>query len=88
MIRSINLWNEHGVAGLGKPQTLMWGVERPDGGRGVGFTGGHYHRNLAIDGFRTLALNAVVWAAGLDVPATGVKSLPLTEDDLNAPPRR
>jgi len=84
MIRYINLWNEHGVAGLGKPQTLMWGVERPDGGRGVGFTGGHYHRNWAIDGFRTLVLNAVAWTAGLDVPATGVKSLPLTEDDLNA----
>ena len=35
--RYINLWNEHGVAGLDKPQTLMWGIERPDGGRGVGF---------------------------------------------------
>ena len=39
--RYINLWNENGVAGLDKPQALMWGVERPDGGRGVGFTGGH-----------------------------------------------
>ena len=84
MIRYINLWNEHGVAGLGKPQTLMWGVDRPDGGRGVGFTGGHYHRNWGIDGFRTLVLNAIVWTAGLDVPATGVKSLSLSEDDLNA----
>jgi putative membrane-bound dehydrogenase-like protein len=80
----INLWNEHGVAGLDKPQTLMWGVERPDGGRGVGFTGGHYHRNWAIDGFRKLVLNAIVWSAGLEVPAEGVKSTPLTEDELNA----
>jgi hypothetical protein len=62
----------------------MWGIERADGGRGVGFTGGHYHRNWAIDGFRTLVLNAIVWSAGLDVPQTGVKSTPLTEDDLNA----
>lgn len=84
MKRYINLWNEHGVAGLDKPQTLMWGIERADGGRGVGFTGGHYHRNWAIDGFRTLVLNAIVWSAGLDVPQTGVKSTPLTEDDLNA----
>jgi len=84
IIRYINLWNEHGVAGLGRPQTLMWGVERPDGGRGVGFTGGHYHRNWSVDGFRTLVLNAVVWTAGIDVPAGGVKSLPVTEDDLNA----
>jgi putative membrane-bound dehydrogenase-like protein len=84
MKRYINLWNEHGVAGLDKPQTLMWGIERPDGGRGVGFTGGHYHRNWAVDGFRTLVLNAIIWTAGVDVPANGVKSRPLTEDELNA----
>ena len=84
MKKYINLWNEHGVAGIGKKQTLMWGIERPDGGRGVGFTGGHYHRNWAIDGFRTLALNAIVWSAGMDVPKGGVKSKPLSEDDLNA----
>jgi putative membrane-bound dehydrogenase-like protein len=84
MIRYINLWNEHGVEGLGKKQTLMWGVERPDGGRGVGFSGGHYHRNWAIDGFRTLVLNAIVWTAGLEVPSGGVKSPPVTEEALNA----
>ena len=84
VIRYINMWNEHGVAGLGKKQTLMWGVERPDGGRGVGFTGGHYHANWAVDGFRTLVLNAIVWTAGLDVPSTGVKSRAVSEDDLNA----
>ncbi len=83
MKRYINLWNEHGVAGLGKPQTLMWGIEREDGGRGVGFTGGHYHRNWAIDGFRKLALNAIVWVAGVEVPEDGVKSTPLTDADLN-----
>ena len=79
-----NLWNEHGVAGLDQQQTLMWGVERADGGRGVGFTGGHSHRNWAVDGFRTLALNAIVWTAKIEVPKEGVKSLPLSEDDLNA----
>ena len=84
MKRYINMWNEHGVAGLDKPQTLMWGIERPDGGRGVGFTGGHYHRNWSVDGFRTLALNAIVWSAGLEVPKDGVKSAPLTEEELNA----
>jgi putative membrane-bound dehydrogenase-like protein len=84
MKKYINLWNEHGVAGLGKRQTLMWGIERPDGGRGVGFTGGHYHRNWSVDGFRTIVLNALVWTAGLEVPEGGVKSKPLTEDELNA----
>jgi len=84
MKRYINLWNEHGVAGLDKPQTIMWGIERADGGRGVGFTGGHYHRNWAVDGFRTLVLNAIVWVAGMEVPSGGVRSTPLTEADLNA----
>jgi putative membrane-bound dehydrogenase-like protein len=84
MKKYINLWNEYGVNGLDKPQTLMWGIERKDGGRGVGFTGGHYHRNWSIDNFRKIVLNAVVWTAGLDVPKEGVPSKPLSEDDLNA----
>lgn len=79
-----NFWNENGVAGLDKPHALMWGVERPDGGRGVGFTGGHYHRNWAVDGFRKLALNAIVWTARMEVPADGVRSLPVSEEALNA----
>ena len=80
----INLWNQNGVDGLGKPQTLMWGIERRDGGRGVGFTGGHYHRNWSIDNFRKIVLNAIVWTAGLEVPKDGVPSKSLTEEELNA----
>ena len=76
-------WNNGAEPSLGTPQTLMWGIQRPDGGRGVGFTGGHWHRNWAIDDFRKLVLNAIVWTAGLDVPEGGVKSKPLTEADLN-----
>jgi hypothetical protein len=82
--RVINLWNQHGVDGLGKTQTLMWGVERKDGGRGVGFTGGHYHRNWAINDFRKIVLNAIVWVAGVNVPEDGVNSKALTEEELNA----
>ena len=83
MRRYINLWNWHGAEGLGKPQTLMWGRVRENGGRGVGFTGGHYHRNWALDGFRTVVLNAIVWTAGMEVPEGGVKSEKVTEDQLN-----
>ena len=62
----------------------MWGIDRKDGGRGVGFTGGHYHRNWAINDFRKIVLNAIVWVAGIDVPKNGVASKALTEEDLNA----
>lgn len=79
----INMWNWNGKNGMGKPQTMMWGVERKDGGRGVGFVGGHYHRNWALDGFRTVVLNAIVWTAGMEVPEGGVKSLKVTEEQLN-----
>jgi hypothetical protein len=85
MHKYINLWNQHGVDGLNKEQALMWGYDRPNnGGRGVGFTGGHYHHGWALDGFRTVVLNAIVWTAGIEVPTGGVKSKPLTEADLNA----
>lgn len=82
--RIINLWTQEGYEGIGKRQTLMWGIERPDGGRGIGYTGGHYHRNWAIDGVRQLVLNAIVWVAGAEVPSNGVKSLPVSEEQLNA----
>lgn len=79
-----NLWNQNGIEGLGKPQTVMWGFERPDGARGGGFTGGHFHRNWAIDDLRKVVLNTIVWVAGLDVPEDGIPSKGPTEEEINA----
>lgn len=76
-------WTPAGEKGLGKKQTMMWAVERPDGGRGVGFTGGHWHRNWAINDFRKVVLNAIIWTAGMDVPGAGVSSEAITEAQLN-----
>ena len=76
-------WTPDGENALNSTQTLMWAVQRPDGGRGVGFTGGHWHRNWAIDDFRKAVLNAMVWTAGINVPEGGVKSDPITEEQLN-----
>ncbi len=66
----------------GKPQHVGWASERPDGGRGFGFTGGHFHRNWGDDNFRKVVLNAIVWAAGDDVPPDGVAAGTVTESDL------
>jgi type 1 glutamine amidotransferase len=60
-------------AKAGQPHTLVWAFERPGGGRGVGWTGGHYHDNLANGSFRKLLLNSLLWLAKLDVPANGVE---------------
>ena len=59
-------------AKVGKPTVVLWAYERPNGGRGVGFTGGHYHMNFADENFRKLALNSLLWIARLDVPADGM----------------
>jgi type 1 glutamine amidotransferase len=59
---------------IGQPQHVAWAVERDDGGRGFGFTGGHVHRNWGDDNFRKLVLNALLWTAKADVPPNGVES--------------
>lgn len=68
----------------GEPQHVAWAYERPNGGRGFGFTGGHVHWNWGHPEFRQLVLNAIVWTAGLDVPKDGVPVRTLTVADLEA----
>ena len=66
-------------ANKGAREVLAWAYERPDGGRGFGCTGAHFHRNFGNDEFRKLMLNAIVWTAGLDVPEEGIVSEVSTE---------
>ena len=72
---------EHVKQASGREEVMMWCVERPDGGRGFGFTGGHRHKNWGDDNHRKVVLNALVWLCKLDVPAEGVSST-VTEEDL------
>lgn len=63
-------------------QHVAWAYERPDGGRGFGFTGGHFHKNWQQDDFRKLVLNALVWTARGEVPPAGVASLTPTDAEM------
>ena len=72
----------HIVAGSGQPEAMMWAVERPDGGRGFGFVGGHSHDNWKNDDQRKIVLNAMAWLAKVEVPANGIESK-VTDEDLN-----
>lgn len=72
----------HIQAEKGLPEAMMWAVERPDGGRGFGFTGGHFHLNWGNDQFRKVILNALVWVTKAEVPAGGVAST-VTDADLH-----
>lgn len=64
--------NPHVRAKAGQPQHVGWATERKDGGRGFGFTGGHFHWNWGDDNFRKVILNAIVWCAQTEVPEGGV----------------
>lgn len=64
----------HIVAAKGRVETMMWVFERPDGGRGFGFTGGHTHANWGNDSQRKVVLNALLWIAKVEVPKNGVES--------------
>ncbi|NUQ64748.1 MAG: ThuA domain-containing protein [Pirellulales bacterium] len=68
----------------GMPEHVAWARQRPDGGRGFGFTGGHWHWNWGNDQFRKAVLNAIVWIAGLDVPEGGISTKTPTIDELLA----
>lgn len=65
----------------GDPQVVAWLYERPDGGRGFGFTGGHFHKNWGNDDVRKVVLNAILWTAKADVPSAGVTT-PVSAEEL------
>lgn len=73
----------HIQAAKGRAEAMMWVVERPDGGRGFGFTGGHFHDNWGNDQFRKVVLNGMLWLAKCEVPKGGVASS-ITKDELDA----
>jgi putative membrane-bound dehydrogenase-like protein len=68
----------------GDKQHVGWVYERPNGGRGFGFTGAHVHSNWANDNFRKAALNALCWIAKVEVPEGGVPSKTPTREELEA----
>jgi hypothetical protein len=72
---------DHIVKASGREETLMWAYERPNGGRGFGFTGGHTHANWGNENQRKVVLNALLWIAKAEVPANGVECA-VTEEDL------
>jgi type 1 glutamine amidotransferase len=64
----------HILKAAGRVETMMWVFDRPDGGRGFGFTGGHTHAHWGDDNQRKVVLNAILWVAKAEVPKTGVVS--------------
>lgn len=65
----------------GKPETVAWAWERPDGGRSFGFSGLHYHGNWSQESYRRLVAQGVLWAMKQPIPPQGLP-VPVSEDDL------
>jgi len=83
---------DHIIAASGRDETMMWVLERQDGGRSFGFTGGHTHANWGDVNQRRVMLNALLWIAKMDVPKGGVQDK-ITAEDLTKnldekPPRK
>lgn len=75
-------------ANKGRAEAMMWAVERADGGRGFGFTGGHFHDNWSNDNFRKVVLNACAWLTKVEVPTQGIDSkLAAGQIDENLDPK-
>jgi type 1 glutamine amidotransferase len=72
------------IPGEADLQTVAWAVQRDDGGRGFGFTGGHFFDNWKQDEYRRMALNAIVWTAHGEVPKAGIDSAFPGEKDAKA----
>jgi type 1 glutamine amidotransferase len=51
-------------------KVVGWAIERPNGHRGFGYTGGHYLKNFNNPDVQRLLLNAIIWTAhaGGDAP--------------------
>lgn len=81
--------NQYVRARTGMPEHVAWAYERPEGGRGFGITGAHFHKNWGDENFRRIVLNAILWTAQVEVPPNGVECA-VTPEDLkkNLDPKR
>jgi len=74
---------KHIVENAGREEILFWTLEREDGGRGFGFTGGHNHENWQNDDLRKLILNGILWIAKVDIPKNGIVTSKVTDEELH-----
>jgi len=66
----------------GETQHVAWAYQRPGGGRGFGFTGGHNHESWQDDNFRKVMLNAILWTANVEVPQDGCPSVGVDDESI------
>lgn len=81
--RRTPIWTVPELAGDQEEANLIgWALERADGGRSFVTTAGHSYSLWKEEHFRKVHLQAVLWAAGFDIPEGGVHSRYYTEELL------
>jgi type 1 glutamine amidotransferase len=50
---------------------IAWSYQREGKGRSFTFTGTHLHASYEQAGYRKFLVNGILWAAGIEIPATG-----------------
>ena len=63
-------------------EPLLWVKEHASGQRAVGFAGGFHHFALANTNYRRCLLNALAWAAKLEISERGIATDALSLEDL------
>ena len=71
----------------GKPHTVAWAWERPDGGRSFGFSGCHFHKNWERVEYRRMVTQAVLWTLKRRIPKNGL-AVKVKPQDLALPPKK
>ncbi|MBY0589242.1 ThuA domain-containing protein [bacterium] len=71
----------------GEEFPIAWSFARPQGGRSFGMVCGHFHDVFLNPTYRRLAIQAVLWTAGRDVPAEGVP-IEIEQADGILPPEK
>ena len=56
----------------GNLETISWAWERSNGGRSLGFSGLHFHKNWNLTAYRRLMIQAILWTLKLSIPVNGV----------------
>ncbi len=57
----------------GRGEIIGWAYERPNGGRGFGFTGCDLHKNWGLESQRRFVINGILWSAKVEIPTGGAK---------------
>jgi hypothetical protein len=69
----------------GEPQMVAWAWQRSDGGRSVGFSGGHYHETWKHAEYRRFLAQAVLWTLNRPIPENGL-AVDVHAEDLRLEP--